>query len=185
MKKSSWILFLSFIAGVMAANILGKDWFFAYGGLDSHVLSEISRQRISNDKYFWYVFGRRIQVVIMLFLLSKAVNVKRVIYGCMCLLPFSFGWFFTVAVLENGIKGIAVGIIAVLPHGIFYLLAFLLWQKMKREQAERGARRRIYREKKEDAVLIGMYAAIFVLLITGIVLESYVNPVCLKSAINM
>lgn len=184
MAKSSWFIFLFFILGIITANLLGKDWFMTYGGLDQYVLSEIGMQEISYDKYFLYVCWQRIRLVIVMLILAKLVRKNILVYVCLCLLTFSFGFLLSMAVLESGIIGILIISGAVFPQVLPYMAAFYLWQKLMISGSQKVTYK--YHSKrtiKQKMPMIGYYLIIFLLVICGIILESYVNPFILRKII--
>ncbi len=184
MAKSSWIIFLSFVLGIITANLLGKDWFMTYGGLDLYLLKEISIQEISYDKYFLYVLWQRMKFVMILLVVSKLLPARVMGYGCWGFLAFSFGCLIAMAVLENGLAGMVIIVGAVFPQVIPYFVAFYLWQKhlftMVKKQTYRYHNKNVL---KKQIPVIAYYLIIFLCVICGVVLESYVGPLIFRKLI--
>lgn len=168
---------LCFVLGIFGANLLSKGTGGA-AGWNSYWMESLRYQEIGGTELFYFIFGERIPLFFLFLLLSftnlsVALGIAYVGWQGFCA-----GTLMSSAVMAYGIKGIFLILVGMFPHYIFYFLLYFgyLWLMRERKNGQRlpqtaGKRRLLF-------FLAGLL--FFFLFITGIFLESYVNPFFVK-----
>ncbi len=180
-----------FIAGIFLGIILinlGKKALLENTGLlNEEALYYMKYMTVDGNALFWYVLGIRLKPLMILAVLSTtylglvAVCATVVGYGA------AAGMFLAAAMIQYGAKGILLVITAIFPQYLIYGPAFfflMVWceQICRFIYFEKGAglgSRQLVLVK-----LLQLFGTIAVV-ITGCVLESYVNPLVLKNLLKI
>jgi len=173
-KGQLLILFLAvgFFVGIIYENVIAKS---------SVVLSDLFlrsnlelylRTNIVSEKYLWYVVKARFLLLAMICIFSCFRWKKIFVILCLTVCGFFTGILFVAAVMQLGIKGILLCIAGMLPHGIFYVMAysmlFVYWFRYPES----------YWNRTKLLFVIIMF-------LVGVLLEAYVNPMLLKLIIQI
>ena len=188
--KSKLPLPYLFLAGMLLGIVLvntGREILLDKTGLlGEEALYHMKYMTIDTKALFWHVMGTRLKDIAILSVLSTTylglvvVCAQTVWYGA------ATGSFLAASVMRYGIKGVILAGTGIFPQYILYvpvLLWFLVWC----EQMCRG----IYFEKsaflmgrREIIIKILQLVVIFIVVIIGCMLESYVNPILLKKLLK-
>lgn len=152
MKKHGWLVGAAFLAGILLANLIGRETLDVYGLPSGYRVTDERR-------LFCYLLLERGKVVFLCFLLCKALGTEGFRVIAEILFGVLFGAVVVFAIWNVGIAGILVALCAGIPHWGCYFLAFWVYLKGKRNGVE---------------ILPGLLGA--VLTVFGVVLEAYVNP---------
>lgn len=172
-KKQFLIFFMvGFVAGVFYANIAIKNYLAASGILSDYFLNQYINTEIVVEDYIMYILRVRLVPLAILGVLGCTKFRKIAVIGTLVWTGFSSGLILVEAVIKLGVKGIVLCLVAVVPHFIFYILAYIviLWHLYS------------YPARKWD-----MSKTVFVVLtiIIGMVMEGYVNPILMKMFIKV
>ena len=184
---------VAFIAGVCAGIL-----FFAYehiyitdygnilGVQRISVLREID---IQNNGVVQYIFCIRIKQLLLLVLCASSIMAPVFMYLVAGYFGFGFGIVILSLLYQYGIKGIFLGVMLFFPHGIFYLLIFLItfykidkngkeyYQKDTCENCIKRSNRTIF---KQMVFGIGDLLIIVMLLGMGILSEVYISTAIVR-----
>lgn len=131
-----------------------------------------------------YIFCVRIKQLLMLILCASSFITPIIMYLIAGYLGFGFGIVLLSALYKYGIKGIFLGAMMFFPHGIFYLLIFLIifykidkdgaryYKKDTCKECIRSNNRTIF---KRIAFNVGDMVLIVMLQCLGILSEAYIS----------
>lgn len=164
-----WLL--PFLVGFLVGVILMNTGMFLKvensSLLDEYTLGRLKYLEINCNTFFIYVLQKRMAVLWLLMLFGITTIGLYVFCGYLAWCGFALGTLLSVAVMRYGIKGILLMVTGAFPHYIFYVPACLLLLKLGQ---------RLYR-KEQNILQCGMsFLGIHIVVIIGILLESYVNP---------
>ena len=173
-KGQLLILFLAvgFLIGIIYENVVAKS---------SVVLSEVFLRSnlerylqtdIISEKYLWYVVKARALLLATVCVFGCFRWKKLLVIACLTISGFFVGMLSVAAVMQLGIKGILLCVVGILPQGIFYVLAYsMLFSYWFRYPESRWNRAKL------------MF--VIIMLLVGIMLETYVNPILIKLIIKI
>ena len=158
---------LGFLAGIIYANLMSKDYIASIGIFSDFFLDQYSQAEIDVMEYMWYVIRIRVTPVILIAALGSTKLRRAVAAAFLAWTGFGGGMIMTSAVLKMGIKGLILCLIALTPHFIFYAAGYmvLLWYLYTCPES-----------KWNMAKTVSMILFITV----GVLLECYVNPIIME-----
>lgn len=177
-------LFLSgFVTGVLYLSIFGKAAVYETSLMSPYFVSKYSYVEFVTEELFLYTLKSRLSTFTILWLTGLTVLGTLVVHLYLFWLGAALGITVTTAAMKMGMKGILFCIAGSLPHVILYVPA-VCWllrkicemsagQEWNMRQWSNG-KRRFY-----SYLLVWLTGAL--LLLTGAFLESYVNPLFLKT----
>lgn len=166
------LLAVGFFVGIIYENIVARSSvslakLFVRGNLELYL-----QTNIISEKYLWYVAKARLVLLATICIFSCFQWKKLFVILCLVMCGFFAGMISVAAVIQLGIKGILLCVAGILPHVIFYVLAysmlFLYWFR--------------YPESRWNRAKL---VFVIIMFLTGIVLETYVNPVLVKLIIKI
>lgn len=185
MKRSSWIYFLSFFCGILVMNMMSRNNFLVEDSLSVYTVSKMTWGNFSNERYFCHVLCLRMKICIFLYLCTKAFPAKAVSGVAGYVLAFLTGAMLALAVLSNGIYGIWIVLVAMFPQWIFYLSAFTLWKKRTGITGENRYYFETHKQMIKNLSGGALTMMLLMIILIGIVLESYFSPFLVRKVINM
>lgn len=184
MKKNGWLVLVAFLAGILLANLSGKELLTTCGILNTYFLDQYAYSVIQYDSLFCSVFMERLKTVIILIMLGKILNGRGFAVVVESLAAAAFGFLMVVAIANLGVRGLVITLCALLPQWIFYLMAITLYASHQMNENYAG----VYGgsvQTKQISMHAGICVMLVVLLLLGIVTESYLNPVLLKKLLKI
>ena len=174
----------AFVAGIFMANLMGREAVANAGILNDYFVEKFRYTDINAEHLFFYVLGERLpMMLLMLFLMFGALGLAS---GMLVLgwQGFSVGFMLSTGIAKYGLKGILLILCGLFPQYICYLLAYGGYFSLAVFLRQRSHGE--YFLEKKYAYGMGMLAGTLLLLlfITGIFLESYVNPIILKNILK-
>lgn len=179
------LLFLiAFFAGIAASCILLPLQ-------KSEIFHEESLRRISNIDaasmdVLWFIGKKRFKALFLIGLLTMAGLGPIVFYGIFCIWGFACGMMLTALCGSLGLIGVLVFILMGFPQILFYLAGWFLYfffqKSLEEQRMERG---KYFYGKGKRGTYAFLLAAMFIVVIMGILIESYVNPYILKNFLNI
>lgn len=179
MKKENGIYLLAFLCGVVIVNLLGIDTWANSSILNRYSLASLSFQEIAYEEYFVQVLLLRLRTIAVLWILSRVVPKKIVVIGFAGVISIMLGGILAMSILANGIWGIFFFLSALLPHGIFYVLAYTLWSNAVRSNSYNNYTTTMINKEK-----ILVTVLVFMLTIIGSICEAYICPILMKNVIK-
>jgi len=174
-----FILFLSilgFISGILTIAFWQENWLICDGVLGQEFVYQIEDLNINKRALFFLCMEKRLRAFFILFLLAfSTVNVFSNI-TFFFLHGLYIGSVMELFTIRYGIQGILVYLSMILPQGIFYIPGFLslgCWcLNMEKIQGNVSEKKIGKLRKNMDKRRLGVA---FMLVLTGILLESFVN----------
>lgn len=167
---------IGFITGVMTIALWQENWLISNGVLEQEFVYKIEDLNIDKRALFFLCFGKRLRAFFILFLLAfSSINVfANIIF--FLLSGLYIGSIMEVFTIRYGMQGIFMYLSFTLPQGIFYILGFLslgCWcLNLEKTQGTTVDRKMEKLRKINDKRRL---VCSLVLILTGILLESYVN----------
>lgn len=182
MKKEHVAIFLSFFLGCVFTNVLGNDLLTTYGILNDYFLSQFSYYAVDGNQLLAHILFERGKAAVTIFLLGWVMPgaVFSVLVKSMA--AATSGFLLTVAVINLGVKGIAICIGGLLPQWIFYF-ATLFYYANTRKASAYSRTGNVYTSDTYGFVLHGLIPAVGMAF--GVLTECYVNPLLLAYIIKI
>lgn len=173
-KNQLLIVFLAvgFFIGIIYENIMAGRMVLINDLFLKSNLERYLRADISAKELLQYIVQERLWLFAWICVFSCLRWKKLYVIGMLGILGFLMGVLAVASVLQLGIAGIWFCIVGVLPQGIFYgMVCYLLFNHWFH-----------YPERRWNRV-----KSLFVItmLAVGILVEVYVNPVCVTSVLKM
>lgn len=184
-KKQGWLVLIAFMGGILLANLSKRELLTTYGILNTYFLNQYSYSVINYDSLFCHICMERLKDAILIFLLGKLVRGKVFFLFLECLVAATFGFLMVVAITNLGLKGIAVTLCGMFPQWIFYLGALFLYASSIRSNTEPYWNRDGGAVFKTVTAHAGLFLLTALLLFSGVVSESYINPILLKKLLTI
>lgn len=172
-KKVFLSVFLSgLIIGIVYVNVWASDYLSMTGVFNAYYLNEYLTIKESSFMYILYLLRIRILPMVMLGLFVHTKMRRTVVYIFFLWTGFLWGIYTSMGVVILGVKGVLFCVIALFPHMICYIPAYLILLIYIYD----------YPQSSWNVYKVSACAAC---LIMGIFLESTVNPVILGWMIPM
>lgn len=164
-------LLVGFFVGVIYENVVAKNQVITTELFLKSNLQRYLQTDVIAEKYSWYVIKERLFILLVLGVLSCIKWKKIFVAICLFVIGYCTGVFCVAAILQLGIKGVLICVAGALPQALFYGVAygmlFVYWFWFPERKWNRTK-------------TISLVA----LLIVGILLEIYVNPIVVKFVIR-
>ena len=177
----------TFVAGIFMANLMGREAVSNAGILNDYFVEKFQYTDINGENLFFYIIGERLPLLLLLCML--AFTSFGIVAGLLMIgwQGFSVGFMLAVAIAKYGIKGILLILGGLFPQYLFYVPVYVIYcwltiylrQRLYWGVQEQTARRRYVYGAGLMAVI-----GLLLLFLSGIFLESYVNPFILKKILN-
>lgn len=156
------VLVIGVVSGSIVANMTYQSnyYFLADLNMDLSVLGKAGQMNMIH--FTCYILGKRLFQMIILAILLRLFILEAVVGVLGIIGAFSYSVFFTYQLLQSGISGARILILAMLPQWIFYGIALCCWMK--------GETCKLSKQAFRWYLLAGG------LFVVGIVMEIYVNP---------
>ena len=182
-KQQVLALFLcGFVLGIFLANLWLGDAVDNGGIMSQWFLSQFSYTEIEYSRLFCYVLEKRIKTFCILVMVGFTGAGSAVVFAFLLWLGICIGAFFSICIMQMGILGIFLAVMAFFPQIIMYLPVFLLLLWMIENKKEPiGSPRE---GKHRNFIFVVALVLAMIVLLSGICMESYVNPLLLKKIIG-
>ena len=169
-ENGKWFVLIymaGFLAGILYANMIAKDYIASVGIFNDYFLETYAQMEIDTTEFLWYVASVRLLPVAFLVITGISRLRRPAVLAFVLWTGFSSGLILTAAVMKLGAKGIVLCLVSLFPHMCCYVAGYLmlLWF--------------LYTYPKTRWNLTKTVAFLF-LMAVGILLESYVNPTIMK-----
>lgn len=182
---SRWLLpfLIGFVAGVLVWNFGGRSMTEESGLLDEYTLGKISSMELNHNAFFFYVLQLRMRTLWLLAMVSSTFAGIYLLYVYVVWIGFAGGALLSVSVIRYGIKGVMLMIMSCLPQYLFYLPAIIMMLGLGYSFCVKlyyPAKDTGYFSMGRKQLLVRYFLLFFLIhlvVITGAVFESYVNPI--------
>lgn len=193
MRRNGWLVLAAFLGGILLANLSGKELLTTYGIMNTYFLNQYSYQAIDFESLFGHVLLERLKCAVFLFLLGKVLPGKPFTALVECSAVALLGFFMVVAITNVGTGGVGLILCGLFPQWIFYGVAFLMFALYRQDERylmrERNFRKEIMVGRKHltggKYVGAGVFVLVLLLLLLGIVTESYLNPILMEKILKI
>lgn len=174
-KYKKYVLLLcmaGFLAGIVYANLAVSSLLSEAGIFNDYFLTQYSQADVLITDYLWYITKIRMGWLLMLAVLG-CTKAKKAAAGLFLIWTgFSCGMVMTTAVVKMGLKGLLLCLAALMPHIFFYGAGYLIlvFTCLRYPESRWNASKTI---------------SVILLVLTGILLECYVNPAVMQWVIGM
>ncbi|MCI5479858.1 MAG: stage II sporulation protein M [Lachnospiraceae bacterium] len=187
-RKFLLFFMTGFIPGVLFACMTGKQYMEYAGIISEYYMNRYKYMEIVKEQLFLYLMKERMVPMLFLLLMSLTAYGKAAVYLALLWMGISFGILWTLSVLKFGAVGFLICAAGMLPQYLFYVPAFL----MLAFQIRRGAIYEVLRSGRyagmQKGAFVGnvlQYFVVFILLVAGIILETWVSPELLKLVLKI
>lgn len=181
------IVFLCFLAGIFCANQIGAQTLGSFGIWNTYFIEKFKYARIQSADLFYHVLKTRMPLLLFLLVLSMTGWGQAAGTAFLAWQGFAGGFLITASVMAYGAKGILLILTAILPQYLLYIPVYLsylslasFW-KTRVVVADGGKAGRM----RGYLLFASLCLCMVSIYLTGIFLESYVNPFLLKKILNI
>lgn len=171
-KQLSALFLPGFLIGIIYANIVVKKYLASPDIFSDYFFRQYTSAQIVVWEYFIYL--ARVRILPFLLVTGLAFTKIRKISSAAAVLwaGFSAGMLLTLASVSIGIKGILLCIVGIFPQFLFYVPAYVvvLFHGMAYPRSRWNSQKTVF--------IVGM-------LVIGILMEMYVNPVLMKAFVRI
>ena len=175
----------------MTGFFLGLVFFYFTGKQlinDSELLSQEYMETLKNftinqREYLFYIVEIRMKQILFVLLCSLSIWACCCLYALLGFAGFQLGILFFAAMYQYGMLGLFYCIFMLLPHGIFYYLAFVQVLSRKMENSRNNPLKNMgmpCNKARKIVENLKMILFVCVQLGLGILSESYINPWLMK-----
>ena len=174
-KKKLLLFFLTgFVLGVLYIILLGRSE-SSNMLMSSYFFSKYQYMEYSPVDLLGYILKSRFSVLLFLWLMGLTVIGTMTVLLFSLWAGFSLGMILTMAVVKLGMAGILLRVVSMVPQYLVYFPAFTFGLLRVYEMGQ---------NKKPTTAYVLAFLVTAGLVLVGGMLESYVNPVLLKSLIR-
>lgn len=178
-RNGYYLLYLFMIGlflGILFVNFRHEIWIRDDGLLSAAMLEQMRNSDPDSTFLFGYILRHRLLPIFFLLILSSTIIGFPIICGYVCYLGASAGCLLSVAVIRYGIKGLFFVAAGIFPQAFLLVPGYLLLFVWGIERSGGNEyEQRLYGKQfvmKKGIRLLG----ILIIILTGCLLESYVNP---------
>ena len=168
-KDQLLILFLvvGFFMGIIYENLIARSQGVFIRVFQTQFLEQYGQMKIISEEYLWHVFRIRVLSFAAVCLLGMLKWKKILVSSFLVWTGFLGGILMVTAVIQLGLKGILLCIVGFMPHLICYVLAYGMLLTYLYS----------YPNKQWNAAKTTF---VIIMMLVGMILESYVNPILMK-----
>ena len=165
-------VFIGFLIGIVYQNLTAKSQGLSASIFSSSFLEIYTQTQIVVEEYVRYIMIARLIPMILLYVFGNSKWRKPIVGVLGVWTGFLSGVLIVSAVLQWGWKGIVFCLVALIPHGICYAMAYSIVASYLYKQYKGTW-------NKEKTVFV------ILMMCVGIILEAYVGPSVIRVAIRM
>lgn len=175
LKQQMFLDFLlCFLAGIVLANLLGSDSFQKNGTLTRYYLKQFQYADIRSPELLWHVSCNRLIIFVALLVLGTIPKGKLVHILFVAWSGFAYGYFCVILLSAFGVKGLILCFLALFPQFLAYVPIYLGLVELS-----------MHRREHSGWKGIAAVAFLLLVLVIGILLESYINPSILQKVLKI
>lgn len=139
---------------------------------ESDISATVCLSKVDGNQLFGHVVMVRMQMLVLIFLLGRAVDGKVFSVLAKSMLSAGFGFLLVVGIMEYGGYGCLIILAGLLPQWIFYTAALLFYANSKKRQS-RIVGWNSWQDRTRQLAEAGLVTGCVLL---GTFVESFVNP---------
>ena len=173
MKKEQWVMIPAFLIGIILANLAERELFMTSGIFNTYYLHQYSWRMIDGNRLFCHILLERGRMAFLIFLLGQVMNGKMFSILMQGIIGVTFGFLAVASIVNLGARGILIAVGGLFPQWMFYLSGIVYYINCRKEQyaiVPSGSR------VGNLPAYLTRLVFLLMLLMTGIIAESYVNP---------
>lgn len=176
------VFLAGFVAGIFIMNAGRRILLENTALLDEYSLYQMKYMTVDGNVFFLYVLKKRLGTLLGIVLLSSTYLGIITVFAYSGWLGISLGMLLSAAILRYGMKGLLLMITAAFPQYLLYVPAFVMLLKNAYELCASiyfpGRCRELHSAGKSSELKgwILKFLMISGVVITGALIESYVNP---------
>ena len=177
------VFMTGFFLGLVFFYFTGKQLITDTGLLSEEYIEPLKHFSMNQSRYLFYIVEVRMKQVLFVLFCSLSVWAGCCLYALLGVAGFQLGILFFAAMYQYGMLGVFYCIFMLLPHGIFYFLAFMKLLNRKLASDKKYYHKDInitYNKVKKIYESVKLILAILLLLCLGILSECYINPWFMK-----
>lgn len=189
-KITKAAILIAFAAGIFMANLMGREAVSNAGILNEYFIDKFKYTGVNGQNLFLYIFEQRMPL--MLLLLILAFSSTGIVFGTLLLgwQGFSIGFMLSTAIAKYGAKGILLISGGLFPQYLFYIPIYFFYCYftifLRKRIAGTGGDSMVERERvRIYGIGVAVSMVLLLLFVTGIFLESYLNPLILKNILKL
>lgn len=180
-----------FCLGIILVNVIAGEYLSEMGIFGDYFLNQFQSMEVNTQNLFSYVFEKRMLFLVVLFVLGFTSIGCICSYICIGWFGLSCGLLLSLAAREQGIMGIIICFIGVMPQFLIYVpFGYLFLRKLYNTSSQmhfQNTSGMFDKGYKRQVIL--SYFLVFLLTaalyFAGVLLESYVNPIILKKVLTL
>lgn len=172
-----------FLLGLVFFYFAGKQLIADSGLLSKEYIEPLKNFTMNQNGYLLYIAGLRIKQFLFVLFCTLSVWAGCFLYAILGWGGFQLGILFYAAMYQYGMRGAFYCVFMLLPHGIFYFLAFVQLLNKKLESDKKYYHKNINISSSKAMRIcenLKVVFAVLLLLCLGILSESYINPWLMK-----
>lgn len=195
MKCLCLVLLLCFIAGIITANLMDKEQLGGFTVFHTYFIEKFKYNNIQSAELFFYILKERIPIMVLLLMLAMTNWGTVAGFIFLSWQGYAAGFLMAASVASYGVKGILLVGTAAFPQYLIYIPLYISYMYLvvffQKRLGSMEGRRMGGREgirlnyKKELLIFLAIAILIISVYVTGIFLESYVNPYLLKKILKI
>lgn len=136
LKREGCIVMLAFLGGIVLTNLLGANRQIHGQLLNQTFLQQYAYQKVDGNQLFGHVVMVRMQMLVLIFLLGRAVDGKVFSVLAKSMLSAGFGFLLVVGIMEYGGYGCLIILAGLLPQWIFIRRRCFSMRTVRKDRAE-------------------------------------------------
>ena len=174
LKQQMFVDFLlCFLAGIVLANLFGTESFQKNGTLTRYYLKQFQYAEVRSQELLWHVGCNRMTIFLVLLVIGTITKGKLVHALFVAWSGFAYGYFCVLSISAFGMKGVLLCLLALFPQFLAYVPVYLGIVEFSVHRREHGGWKGL-----------AAIAVLLLVLILGILLESYINPSILQKMLT-
>ncbi|MCM1144015.1 MAG: stage II sporulation protein M [Blautia sp.] len=185
-KNGYYLLYLfmtGLFLGILFVNMKHDVWVQDDGLLNAAMLNQIQNSEWNNRYLFGYIVKHRVFTIFIVSMVASTMIGLPIVCGYACYLGVSAGCILSIAVIRYGIRGLFLMAASIFPQGFLLIPGYfllLMWgidcNRSLYGKTE-GLEGRYFLNGKQFLLRKGIRLFwIFVVILSGCAVESYVNP---------
>ncbi len=177
--------------GILLVNIRHDVWMKEDGLLNAAMIKQLQNSELDGNYLFGYIVRSRISTILVISMLASTMIGLPIVCGYVCYLGASAGCILSIAVIRYGIRGLFFMAAGIFPQAILLIPGYFLLFRWGLD-CNRGLYGKI--DGLEGRYLIGRQfliakgvklLGILLIILSGCILESYVNPKVLQFVLKI
>lgn len=183
-RKYQW--FLIFCTGLAVGAVIACFWTDMETAQNSSIISYLKMMNDTNTQgmgTFIFVCIRRLMTAAALAGMIYMFHTPVGFYILTLLLGSAFGYLMAVLAMVYSLKSCLAMIVLMMPQYLFYIPVYIIYLKLADAKAASSHKSTFNNGGHKILAIIG--SAVFILVLAGSLMESYVNPLFVKKIVKI